>query len=74
MTVYHNWNQIHDVLLKLGYRQVSDYNDRYLYYVNDENIKVTIPKSNRIDLIIIKNILTIVGLPYDKFVAMYRDV
>jgi predicted RNA binding protein YcfA (HicA-like mRNA interferase family) len=73
MTVYHNWWQIKKMLEKRGFKQTPDFSDRYLYYKNDQGVRVTVPKSDRIDLKIVHNILSIIELSYERFLSMYRE-
>lgn len=69
----HNWNQVHEVLLKKGYHQVQDYDNDYLYYIDGgKTSRITVPKANKLDEKLLDRILNLAGIPYNEFVVLYR--
>ena len=70
---HHNWWQFHTVLLKLGYRQVKDYNNEVLYYEGSFNDKIVILKSDKLDLIYTHRVLRKIGIDYKLFTRLYEE-
>jgi hypothetical protein len=70
----HNWNQIHRVLLRLGFKQVSEtpYNDK-LFYQRGDDEEVMLYKSNKMDKALIEAIAENLGMTYDDFVSIYKQ-
>lgn len=68
----HNWNQFHVVLLKLGYKQKIEYENKYLYYSNG-SIRITIPKLNKMDFFLVMEKLYQIGIDYDTFTQLYKE-
>ena len=68
----HNWNQFHVVLLKLGYTQKIDYENKYIFYSKD-SIRITIPKLNKIDFFLVMGKLSQIGIDYDTFRQLYKE-
>jgi hypothetical protein len=59
-------------LLKIGFKQVLDFSDQYIYYQKNEK-KITIPKLNNIDFFITVKILENIGIDHERFVGLYRE-
>lgn len=69
----HNWNQVHEVLLKKGYHQVQNYDSDYLYYIDgSKTSRITVPKVSKLDEKVLERILNLAGIPYNEFVVLYR--
>lgn len=73
MAEHHNSNQFHKALLKLGYRQVYSHADSYLYYQNDLGVKVTIMKSNKLDIGYVHKQLALIGIDHKTFISLYSQ-
>ena len=73
MAESHNWNQFHKALLKLGYTQVSNYENKYLYYHNAVGTKVTLMKSNRLDDGYVHKQLALIGIDHKTFISLYSQ-
>ena len=71
MSTYHNWNQFHIALQNLGFLQVSEHNNSYLYYTNQRNKRVVILKSNKLTREYVNLVLWQLGISYEYFVELY---
>jgi len=70
----HNWNQIHKVATtKLGFKQVSDYKNEFIYYRRGDGPVVIVQKSNILSLEYVKKVIPSFGISYDEFVGLYND-
>jgi hypothetical protein len=62
-------------LCDLGYRQVLDYSNEFLDYENNYyGEKVTIVKSNKLDIIYVHRTLRRIGIDYKVFIRLYSEV
>ena len=66
----HNWNELHTVLLALGYRQEITQDER-LIYVNGED-RVVLQKLNNFDLAFVLVFCQHVGIKYMDFLKIYQ--
>jgi hypothetical protein len=69
----HNWNQIHRVLLRIGYRQVIDMKEGIISYDHNFRRRLVIVKSNDMSCEYLETILRQIGIAYQEFVDAYKD-
>lgn len=77
MRKHHNWNQIHKFLLDKGFKQLNVITD-HLYYIrereNGEIDKVHLIKSNKVDALVVEEMLKPLGIQYEEFISRYRQI
>ena len=73
MAKNHNWNQFHKILYKLGYIQVSSYENQFLYYRNPFGDIITIQKEDDYPIEYVNTILKKIGVSYEIFVRLYSN-
>jgi hypothetical protein len=70
----HNWHHFLVVLELIGYRQVVDYGNLTLYFINQSTGKeIGFEKSNSMTMPYTLTLLRRLGLPYDTFVQIYAE-
>jgi len=73
MAKHHNWNQLHKILLKLGFIQIQEYNSEFLYYRNPFGEIIMIQKDNNYPIEYVHKILGKIGITYELFVTLYSS-
>ena len=74
MTHKHNWHQVVVSLEQIGYRQVVDYDNHALYFINERiGTQIGFEKSNHMTMPYTLTLLRRLGLPYDRFVQIYTE-
>jgi hypothetical protein len=76
MRKFHNWNQVHNFLLSIGFIQVITH-DQNIYYIRT-NIKgeperVHLIKDNKVDRLVVEELLGRLGIAYEEFMSIYRE-
>lgn len=69
----HNWNQIHRVLLRLGYHQVIDMVQGVISYEHSFRRRLVITKSNDMSCEYLETILRQIGISYQEFTDAYKE-
>jgi hypothetical protein len=67
---FHNWNELHVVLLALGYRQVITKDERIIYKHGEELLMIQ--KLNKLDVTYILTVCSIVDIKYMDFLNIYE--
>lgn len=70
MPIYHTWNELHVVLLALGYRQVITKDERMIYVSGND--KIVIQKLNELDIAYVLTFCKQVGIKYLDFLKIYK--
>ena len=70
----HNWNQIHRIVItKLGFRQVSSYQNQFLYYQRDGSPIIPVQKSNNLSIEYVRKVIPLFSISYEDFVKLLKE-